>query len=259
MMTDSYLRLLVALTVFGLIIAWEAVSPRRVNPQRRRRWPVNLGLAVVNMALMKLTIGAFALFVAHWAATHQFGLFNLVPWPEAVKAVLAWLLLDLAIYGQHVAAHRWRWLWRLHQVHHSDLMFDASTAVRFHPLEIILSMLYKGGCVLLLGSSPLTVVFFEIMLNAAATFNHGNIRLPQWAEQGLRFLVITPDLHRIHHSVVLAERDSNYGFSISVWDRLFGTLKLKSQDSQLTMPIGLTDQRDPARLSLIRLLRMPWM
>ena len=174
----------------------------------------------------------------------------------ALEGSLLWL--DLAIYAQHVAAHRWRWLWRLHQVHHSNLDFDTTTAVRFHPLEILLSMLYKVLWVLALGAPPLAVIAFEIILSACALFNHGNVNLPSKFEHGLRWLLIMPDLHRFHHSARPQETDSNYGFSLSCWDRCFKTYCAAPREPQSTMLIGLMGFQDAQALGLLVLLRMPF-
>ncbi|MDT8407069.1 MAG: sterol desaturase family protein [Methylococcales bacterium] len=257
-MPDSTWRLPIAIGVFLLIIAWEWLWPRRPHAQRSRRWPNNLGLALTNILVMRVSIGAWAVLTAQWTQAHAFGLIPNLPGPAWLHGILALLALDLAIYGQHIAAHRWPWLWRLHQVHHSDLMFDASTAVRFHPLEILLSMLYKSLCVLLLGAPVWTVVTFEIVLNAAATFNHGNIRLPAAMEHALRLFIITPDLHRIHHSTDGTEMNSNYGFSLSCWDRLFQTLTKTPKQPQTTLAIGLPDLRTASQLSFGKLLKLPW-
>lgn len=256
---EAIVRFGVFLGIFLLMAAWELYRPkRRLSLERRRRWPVNLGLAALNVGVMRVSIGAAAWMAALWAAQQQIGLFNVLPVPHEFSIALSLLLLDLAIYAQHVAAHRWRWFWRLHQVHHTDLDFDTTTAVRFHPLEIMLSMLYKVVLVLVLGAEPAAVMAFEVILNGCALFNHGNVGLPPAVERWLRYWLVTPDMHRIHHSALKTETDSNFGFSLSCWDRLFKTYCADSQQPQTVMTIGLSGFRDEQELSLSKLLLLPF-
>lgn len=256
---EAIIRFGVFLGIFLTMAAWELYRPkRRLSLTRRRRWPINLGLAALNVGAMRFSIGAAAWWAANWAAEQQIGLFNALPIvPRWLSIALSLLLLDLAIYAQHVAAHRWRWFWRLHQVHHSDLDFDTTTAVRFHPLEIMVSMLYKVVLVVLLGVAPATVIAFEVILNGCALFNHGNVGLA-WCERWLRAVLVTPDMHRIHHSAFQQETDSNYGFSLSCWDRLFKTYCAQPQQSQAEMVIGLREFRDDAELGFLGLLALPF-
>jgi len=256
---EAMLRFGVSAAILLLMMAWERLRPtRHLSRPRHRRWPINLGLAALNVGVLRVSLGAAAWLAAHWAAGQQLGLFNNLPMPAGLTIPLSLLLLDLAIYAQHVAAHRWRWLWRLHQVHHSDLDFDTTTAVRFHPLEILLSMLYKVLWVVALGAPPVAVMVFEIILNACALFNHGNVSLPPAFEKILRWLLVTPDMHRIHHSARPSETDSNYGFSLSCWDRLFKTYCRQAQQPQTGMAIGLNGFRDAQALGLVQLLLMPF-
>lgn len=256
---ETLIRLSIALSIFCLMVGWETFRPKRQPAlSRRQRWPINLGLATLNMAIMRLTIGGIAYLSAISAAELHIGLFNLLTLPSWLTIALSLLLLDLAIYGQHIIAHKWPLLWRLHQIHHTDLEFDVTTAVRFHPLEIMLSMLYKVLCVYLIGADPVAVLAFEVILNAAATFNHSNIAIPEPIEQKLRWLIITPDLHRIHHSTIPTETDSNYGFSISCWDRLFKTYTAQAQQPQTVMSIGLQTFRDRSELGFWQLLVLPF-
>ncbi len=253
------LRLSMFAGILLLMLVWESLRPkRRLQVQRRRRWPVNLGLALFSVAIMRISMGAAAWQAAAWAVERQIGLFNWLMPPRSLAMILSLLLMDLAIYAQHVAAHRWPWFWRLHQVHHTDIDFDATTAVRFHPLEIMLSMLYKAMLAVLLGVPPLAVILFEIVLNGCALFNHGNVSLPPPWEKRLRYWLVTPDMHRIHHSADQAETDSNYGFSLSCWDRLFKTYTARARLPQTDMRIGLNGFRDPHELGLIRLLVLPF-
>ena len=256
---EAIVRFGVFLGIFLLMAAWERYRPRRrLSLTRQRRWPVNLGLAVLNVGVMRISVGAAAWLAANWAAEQELGLFHALPIPHWLSIALSLLLLDLAIYAQHIAAHRWRWFWRLHQVHHSDLDFDTTTAVRFHPLEIMLSMFYKVALVVLLGAEPLAVIAFEVILNGCALFNHGNVGLPPAIERWLRYALVTPDMHRIHHSALRQETDSNYGFSLSCWDRLFKTYCPQAQSPQTDMTIGLYEFRDNAALGLLGLLALPF-
>jgi sterol desaturase/sphingolipid hydroxylase (fatty acid hydroxylase superfamily) len=241
------------------MISLEMLIPRRTdNIDRKHRWPINLGLAAMNMLIMRISIGGMAYLLAVYAQNQGLGLLNWLAVSELPALILTLLLLDFAIYWQHVASHYFPLLWRLHQVHHSDLAFDATTAVRFHPLEILLSMLYKSVCIILIGANPFAVLWFEILLNAAATFNHSNIRIPSRLEKVLRCLLITPDLHRIHHSALPAETNSNYGFSISLWDRFFNTFTAQAQSTQTEIIIGLNKFRTTRDVYFSALLRMPF-
>lgn len=256
---ETVIRLSAALGIFCIMISWEYLSPRR--PQhinRKQRWPVNLGLAAFNMAIMRLSIGGLAYLSAATAASQGYGLLNWLAATEWLSIIVTLLFLDFAIYCQHIVSHKWPLLWRLHQVHHTDLEFDATTAVRFHPLEIMISMLYKVLCIVLIGANPWAVIAFEIILNAAATFNHSNIDIPPALDKKLRRLIITPDMHRIHHSTVPAETDSNYGFSISCWDRLCRTYVAEPRQPQTTMAIGLSPFREPHELGFMQLLLLPF-
>lgn len=253
------IRLGVSLSIFCLMITWETLSPRRTQHiSRKQRWSVNLGLAAFNMMIMRLTVGSLAYLSAIDAAEQSIGLMNWLAAPNWLSIGITLLVLDFAIYCQHILSHKWPLLWRLHQVHHTDLEFDATTAVRFHPLEIVLSMFYKVAWIYLLGADPLAVIAFEIILNGAATFNHSNIYIAPWLDKKLRWLIITPDMHRIHHSPYRHETDSNYGFSISCWDRLCRTYVAEPQQNQSTMAIGLSTFRKASELGFLKLLRLPF-
>jgi len=256
---ETLIRLTVALGIFTLMISWEYFSPRRQQKTpRTKRWPVNIGLAVFNMLLMRFTVGGIAYLSAVNATSFSWGLLNQFPTPAWLSIVVTLLFLDFAIYCQHIISHKWKLLWRLHQIHHTDIEIDASTAVRFHPLEIMVSMAYKVGCIYLIGADPIAVIAFEVILNATATFNHSNINLPLKIDRALRWVLITPDVHRIHHSTVQTETDSNYGFSISLWDRLFRTYTAEPEKTQTTLDIGLPEYRQQKDLGLIKLLTLPF-
>jgi len=256
---EAILRISISLGIFLLMVSWEYFSPRRsLSLTRQQRWPVNLGLALLNMAVIRFTVGGIAYLSAIDAMNNQWGLLNLVVLPQWLTIIITLLVLDVVIYFQHRIAHRWKWLWRLHQVHHTDLDFDASTAVRFHPLEIIFSLLVKVACVYALGANPFAVIVFEILLNGSATFNHSNIKLPLKLDKILRWIIVTPDMHRIHHSCRLEERDSNYGFSVAIWDRLFNTYTANPKQSQEQFPIGLDQYREVEQVGFFKSLLLPF-
>jgi sterol desaturase/sphingolipid hydroxylase (fatty acid hydroxylase superfamily) len=256
---ENLIRLGAALGIFGIMVCWETIKPRRVQKiGRKQRWPVNLGLALINMLVMRVTIGSLAYMSAVMAAERGYGLLNLWPLPDFVSIIVTLLALDFAIYCQHIIMHKWPVLWRLHKVHHTDLEFDATTAVRFHPLEILLSMIYKTVFIVLIGGNPEAVIVFEIILNGAATFNHSNVRIPDKIDNLLRWLIITPDMHRIHHSTDPGETDSNYGFSISWWDRLWKTYVATPKLPQTSMAIGIKSFRAQDELGFKECLLIPF-
>jgi sterol desaturase/sphingolipid hydroxylase (fatty acid hydroxylase superfamily) len=256
---DTVIRLGVFVGMLVLMMFWEAKAPRRqLRYSRWQRWPINIGLSAITAVLLRFTIGGIAYFSAVLAAEMQFGLLNLVLLPEWLSLVVALILFDLAVFGQHLAMHRWPLLWRLHKVHHTDLDFDVTTAVRFHPVEIILSLIYKVIIISLLGAPALAVLIFELILSTSALFNHGNIMIPVHWDKRLRWLLVTPDMHRIHHSTTQTETDSNFGFSVSIWDRLFGTYTDEPALGQNGMKIGLSQLRTSPAVTLKKLLLMPF-
>lgn len=240
--------------------SWEAFAPRRALARGRlRRWPVNLALVALNTALVRaLFPAAFAAAAAAWAESRGLGLLNVLSLPPWLAIALAVVALDLAIYAQHVAFHYFSPLWRLHRVHHADLDIDFTTGVRFHPVEILLSLAIKTVVVVALGAPAAAVVIFEIALNASSMFNHGNVRLTPMLDGALRALVVTPDMHRVHHSILRAETDSNFGFCLSVWDRLFGTYRAEPAAGHNAMTIGLPTFREDAAQGLWSLLLNPF-
>lgn len=254
---ESTLRL-AAFAGTGLALAaWEVLAPRLDRPALRLlRWPGNLGLVALSTALIRLAAPVLPVGLATLAAQHGWGLMNALALPAWLAAPLAVLLLDLAIWGQHVASHRLRWFWRLHRVHHADTVLDLTTAVRFHPLEMLLSLGWKLALVLLLGPPAQAVLAFEILLNALPMFNHANIRLP--ADGFVRLVLVTPDMHRVHHSTNLREANTNYGFCFPWWDRMFGTYRAQPGKGHEGMAIGLAIFRDRAWARLWGLLRMPF-
>lgn len=253
------LRLAIFLGVFAVMATWEALRPLRLgNLPRWLRWSNNLALLLAGNLLLRLVFPITAIGFAAWAEAQGWGVLGQVAWPVWAELGLALLVLDMAIYFQHRLFHIVPAFWRLHRVHHADTDFDVTTALRFHPLEIALSMLIKFAVIAALGASPLAVLTFEIVLNAAAMFNHGNVTLPGWLERPLRLLIVTPDMHRIHHSTLLHEANSNYGFNLSCWDRLFASHTPAPSRPQATMPIGLNQLRSRREAWLDRLLIQPF-
>lgn len=196
--------------------------------------------------------------MAGFAQTKGWGLFNHLAWPGAVEVMASFLVLDLAIYLQHRLFHGMPMLWRLHRMHHADLDVDATTGNRFHPIEILLSMGIKFGVIAGVGAPMLSVLGFEILLNATSLFNHANVRIPRWLEPGLRWVVVTPDMHRVHHSIYRDETDSNYGFNLPIWDRVFGTYRAEPRDGHERMALGIEELRDEKELSFWRMLAQPF-
>jgi sterol desaturase/sphingolipid hydroxylase (fatty acid hydroxylase superfamily) len=233
----------VRLAAFAAIVAamglWELLTPRRPRTSpRRKRWPFNLGIAALNTVLLRVIFPTAAVGVAMIAAERGWGLLNLAALPQWLAALIAVVVLDLGLYGQHVAFHKSALLWRLHRLHHADVDVDLTTGARFHPLEIVLSMVLKMGMVVALGAPPGAVVIFEVLLNANSMFNHANVRLPETVDRLLRIFIVTPDMHRVHHSVLRAETDSNYGFQLACWDKIFGTYRAQPLHGHTAMQLG---------------------
>lgn len=242
---EGVVRFAVFAGVLVLMAALEAAFPRKDRTQpRARRWLTNGGFVVIDALALRLVLPVLAVGMAGIAAQNGWGLFNNVALPFWLEIALAFVILDLLIYVQHVATHKISLLWRLHKVHHADRDIDATTGVRFHPVEIVLSMMYKLVCVIILGAPALAVFLFEVALNAAALFNHANVRLPSGVDRIVRRVIVTPDMHRVHHSVHRQETDSNYGFFLSVWDRMFRTYVAAPRDGHDAMTIGLSDHQD---------------
>jgi len=249
--SDGLTRLAVFAGVFLAMALIELLWPKRkVIVSKRKRWLTNIGISVTGTLLLRLmaalAVPVTAIAAAFYAEAHQIGLLNQAAWPAWVKLVIALVVLDLAIWAQHWVSHKVQLLWRLHQVHHADRDIDVTTAVRFHPIEIGLSMLWKIVVVVPLGASPFAVFLFEVILNACAMFNHANIALPQWLDRILRLLIVTPDMHRVHHSVLRREHDSNYGFNLSIWDRLFRTYTAQPEAGHQGMTVGLNPYQSEA-------------
>jgi len=240
---EAVIRLLIFLGIFGILSLVEVLRPRRARVvTRRKRWITNWGIILVDtlaLRLLALVLPLLAVGAAVDAHTLGLGLLNIVNLPIAIEFILAILVLDFAIWLQHLLTHKIPFLWRLHRVHHADRDMDVTTAIRFHPIEILFSMLLKIGLVYFLGPSAIAVIVFEIMLNGLAMFNHANIHLPHRIDQILRKIIVTPDMHRVHHSVDCTEHDSNYGFALSIWDQIFGTYVAQPHKGHANMAVGL--------------------
>lgn len=262
-LSEPSLRFVAFAAIFVAMAALELWLPRRhlVAP-KSQRWITNLSIVGLGIAVTRLmglaaqpllAVGAAAL-----AEQWNWGLLHRLDWPGWVEIVMAVVILDFAIWTQHVLSHRIEPLWRLHRMHHADVDFDVTTALRFHPIEIALSMLYKVAWVLLLGPAVIAVVLFEVILNGCALFNHANVRLPLWLDAALRTVIVTPDMHRVHHSVLGREHNANFGFNLSIWDRLFGTYTAQPEGGHAGMTIGLSDYPAPAPTRLGWSLALPF-
>lgn len=246
--------------IFTIMALWEVSAPRRSLTQPKLvRWTNNLGLVVLNSIVLRLIFPAAAVGMAAFAAENGWGLLNHFALPFPATVLISIILLDMIIYLQHVMFHAVPTLWRLHRVHHADLDYDVTTGSRFHPIEIILSMLIKFAAIIVLGAPVLAVIVFEIVLNAMAMFNHGNVGLPLRLDRVVRLFVVTPDMHRVHHSTEDNETNSNFGFNLSVWDRLFGTYIAQPRAGHIEMEIGIHTCRDPKQTSwLSGMLALPF-
>ena len=259
LLAEPYIRLAAFGGIFALMAIWELFLPRRRQPPSRHlRWPGNLGIVVLDTLLVRIIFPMTAVGLALVAAAQGWGLLSVIDLPSWIAVVAAVVLLDLAIYLQHVLFHAVPALWRLHRMHHADLAFDVTTGLRFHPVEILLSILIKLAVIAALGASALGVLIFELLLNATSMFNHGNVDMPRPLDRILRWIVVTPDMHRVHHSIIARETNSNFGFNLPWWDRLFGTYRSQPAAGHDQMTIGIEQFRDPRELRLDRMLLQPW-
>jgi sterol desaturase/sphingolipid hydroxylase (fatty acid hydroxylase superfamily) len=253
-MEESVLQYIRPAIFVGLLVGFgiiEILLPRRkLKPIKTRRWITNLLIIVIDSVVVKLLFKSAAIGVAYWAVNNNYGLFNIVAAPYWIAFVLSFLVLDFSIWFTHVISHKIPILWRVHRMHHSDVDIDASTGIRFHPIEIVLSMCWKFFVVLLLGAPVLSVLIFEVVLNGGSLFNHANIKLPLALDKYLRLAIVTPDMHRVHHSIIAREHNSNYGFNLSIWDRIFSTYVDQPELGHEEMTIGLQQWQDekPARI-----------
>lgn len=259
MTTEDLIRVGSYLGVLGIMAGWELLAPRRpLTASKLCRWGGNLTVVMLNTVIARLVFAGGVVAMAAVAQERQWGLLNWIEGPAWLEIGLAVLALDFIIYWQHQVFHAVPILWRFHMMHHSDLDLDVTSGVRFHPIEIVISMLVKAAAVLTLGVAPLAVVIFEVVLNGTSLFNHSNVNIPLSLDRILRWFVVTPDMHRIHHSSAPRETNSNYGFSLPWWDRLFGTYRAEPALGQLGMTIGLEHLGPPVCLNLFRMLRFPF-
>lgn len=259
MKVDALIRLSAFVGVLGIMASWEIMSPRRrLTTSKLRRWTANLSVVVLNTLVIRMLFASGAMGAALLAADQGWGFLNRVSLPAWIEGLLTVMMLDFVLYLQHVMFHAVPAFWRLHMMHHADLDCDVTTGARFHPGEVVLSMLIKLGAVVLVGATPEAVLAFEVLLNATSMFNHSNVWMPLAADRLLRWIVVTPDMHRIHHSILPRETNTNFGFNLSWWDRLLGTYRREPMQGQEGMILGLEQFRDSARLTLAGMLVLPF-
>ena len=257
---EPYIRLACFIVIFAGVAFWECVSPRRPQQiSRWVRWPSNIGISLINAVLVRVISPSALIGIALVAEHQDWGVFHQLAIPPWLDILFAIALLDLAVYFQHRIFHKVPILWRLHRMHHADLEFDVTTGFRFHPIEILLSLAFKIFIVVLLGAPALAVLIFEVLLNATSMFNHGNVKIPVRFETLLRWILVTPDMHRVHHSKVTDEFNSNFGFNIPWWDRLLGTYRAQPDEGHDGMTIGLELFRARKDLRLDRMLAQPFL
>ncbi|NNC67422.1 MAG: sterol desaturase family protein [Gammaproteobacteria bacterium] len=248
------------IAVLGIMAVWEILVPRRaLNVSKSIRWINNLGIVALNTIILRLIFPAAAVGMAALADTQDWGILNYIQFPIWLAVIVSVIIMDAVIYFQHVLVHAVPVLWRLHRVHHADLDFDVTTGSRFHPIEIILSLLIKFATIIMLGPPIIAVVLFEVLLNSTSMFNHANVQIPQKVDRLLRWFVVTPDMHRVHHSVENDETNSNFGFNLPWWDRLFGTYRNQPRAGHKQMIIGINTFRDRQHCTLLPgMLAMPF-
>jgi len=258
-MEESVIRMGVFVLVLLGMAMLEYRWPRKARQQPQvSRWITNLSIVVIDTIAVRVFVPITALFVAEFVASNQWGLFGVLNLPAWLEFVLAFVLLDMCLYWQHVLFHRIPILWKVHKVHHVDRDFDVTTGVRFHPIEIVLSVLYKFLFIFVIGPAAVVVFVFEVALNASSLFNHANYKLPLGFDRWLRWIVVTPDMHRVHHSVYLNETNSNYGFNLSIWDRVFSSYVDQPKDGHTDMQIGLQEVRSDKPSELMWSLSLPF-
>lgn len=256
---EATIRIAFFAGIFVIVAVIELLVPRRpVETSRASRWFGNIGIVIINTVLLRLLFPTAAVGVAVWVEHQGWGMFHNVQSPYWLKVAFSAIILDFIIYLQHVMFHAVPLFWRLHMMHHADMDYDLTTGNRFHPIEIILSMVIKGAAITVLGTPALGVIIFEILLNGTAMFNHGNFFIPKGIDQILRWFVVTPDMHRVHHSVFPSEANSNFGFNLPWWDRVMGTYRDQPSRGHEGMMIGLNQFRDPSRLTLPWMLVLPF-
>jgi sterol desaturase/sphingolipid hydroxylase (fatty acid hydroxylase superfamily) len=256
---EQVIRLVFFFGVLAVVAVWEVIAPRRtLTDNKGRRWFANLSMVVIDTAVVRLLLPVFPVGLALMAQERGWGILNNIILPNWIKIALAVVALDFVIYLQHVLFHFLPVFWRIHRMHHTDLDIDVTTGNRFHPLEIMISSIIKLAAVTLIGPPALAVIIFEVVLNATSQFNHGNIMIPEKPDRWLRLVMVTPDMHRVHHSVIPRETNSNFGFNLPWWDRLCGTYRSQPEQGHTGMSIGLKEFRNPEMLTLSRLLVQPF-
>ena len=256
---EALLRLMIFGSIFLIMALLELFRPLRSSVMSKPvRWKTNLSITILDVLLVRLIMPMLPVGAALWAQENGFGLLNMGTPNDFVSMIVTILVLDLIIYTQHVIFHKVPFFWRFHKVHHTDLDFDVSTGFRFHPVEIIFSLFIKMTFVLLIGANPAGVVLFEIILSATSLFNHSNVKLPNTLERWMRYFVVTPDMHRVHHSTLNLETDSNFGFNLPYWDRLFKTYCPQPKEGHLKMTIGLSQYQNPQKLTFSSILFIPF-
>ena len=256
---EPVIRLSIFVGVFALIAVWEYLAPRRRQIfLRRARWPGNLGIAMLNTLLLRIVAPSATVGIAALMTEYNFGVLNLIALPAGVAILMAVILLDLIIYLQHRLFHVVPFFWKFHRMHHTDLDFDTTTAIRFHPIEIFFSGLIKLVTIVAIGPPVIAVFIFEVLLNATAMFNHGNINISTRLDGVLRLFLVTPDMHRVHHSVVYRETNSNYGFNLPWWDRIFNTYRAQPESGHDNKRIGIAQFPNARELGLLKMLSHPF-
>ena len=263
-LSEPVIRFSAFAAIFLAMAIFELASPRLEREEMRgalktKRWLTNLSMVVLSSLAVRVVFPLAAVGTAAWAASNGYGLLPTLGIPPVAAGIIAFFVLDFAVWFEHLLSHKIPLLWRIHRMHHADTGFDLTTALRFHPLEIVLSMFWKAAIVVALGAPPVAVLVFEIVLNGAAMFNHANIKLPLAFDRLLRLAIVTPDMHRVHHSVIRAETHSNYGFNLSIWDRLFGTYVAQPASGHDRMEIGNKDWRDERPANLWWALKLPFL
>lgn len=260
---EAAIRLIVFVAIFASMSAFELWAPRLERDEMRgalksKRWLTNLSMVIISSVALRVLFPAAAVGTALWAEVNDYGLFRQLAFDPVLAGFLSFVILDFSVWFEHVASHKIPILWRIHRMHHSDTGFDVTTALRFHPLEIVLSMLWKAAIVVALGVPVVAVLLFEIVLNGTAMFNHSNARLPLGLDRVLRLFIVTPDMHRVHHSSIPEETDTNYGFNFPFWDRMFGTYLSQPRLGHKEMEIGLTNWRGRETAGLGWTLMLPF-
>jgi sterol desaturase/sphingolipid hydroxylase (fatty acid hydroxylase superfamily) len=256
---EALIRLAFFVGIFVLVALAEVFDPRRPHlTSKASRWFGNISIVVINSVVLRLLFPVGAAGIAVWVQDRGWGWFNHLAWPAWLEIVLSVVFLDFVIYLQHVMFHAVPGLWRLHMMHHADMDYDLTTGTRFHPVEIVISMLIKAAAIMVLGAPALGVILFEVLLNGTAMFNHGNFFIPLKLDRIVRLAVVTPDMHRVHHSVFPSEANSNFGFNLPWWDRLLGTYRPQPMRGHDGMTIGLNQFRDPSRLTLPWMIALPF-